>query len=146
MTLIDMFVYESSSYRRQLKALYRELDQTNLPKEISIEERRSFFRRMLGRFLAIARLKNPCVLDDIPPAVKIPTVSWAEIEAGTLNLTAWQFAHLADLLHCSDEVPIFREKMEKAMTPGLREARKRAEFHMRVHGFRFADSEDRDPC
>lgn len=141
MTIIDMYEYEETSYRRQLKALYHELDETTLPYELGIERRKYFFRTMRGRFINVCRLKRNMPIIQALDFLNISDVSL--IENGLYDLSDRQFYLLVTFLGCAKEIPVFIEKMEKAMTPGLREERKRLEPALKKYGIRFADSDEK---
>lgn len=115
MSVLDMFEYENGSYRRQLKKLYAALESTNLPYEVGAEYRKAFFARMRGRFIQVSRLKKDMQILEILEFLKIPTSSQRKIERGFSVLSDREFTLLITYLGCAQELPVFKEKLEKAM-------------------------------
>lgn len=145
MAIINMFEYEEISYRRQLKSLYRELDETTLSYELGVELRKNFFKKMRARFIHVCSLKRDMPLIEALNALEISNRFSTNIESDLLHLTDKQFFHLVTFLGCAHEISIFIEKIEKAMTPRLREDRRKLETTLKKYGIRFADSEDKHP-
>lgn len=140
-----MFEYEEISYRRQLKSLYRELDETTLSYEQGVELRKNFFKKMRARFIHVCSLKRNMSLIEALNSLEISNGFSSDIESDLQNLTDRQFFYLVTFLGCARETSIFIEKIEKAMTPGLREDRRKLESTLKKYGIRFADSEDKHP-
>lgn len=145
MAIINMFEYEEVSYRRQLKSLYRELDETTLSYELGTELRKNFFKKMRARFIYVCSLKRDMSLIEALNSLEISNGFSRNIESDLLYLTDRQFFLLVTFLGCAHEISIFIEKIEKAMTPGLREDRRKLEATLKKYGIRFADSEDKHP-
>jgi hypothetical protein len=121
MALTDFFNHNETPYRRQLKEFYRELDETNIPYEFGIENRRLFFRKARTRFIGICRLKRNPPITDVLIFLGISHQSLSDLEKGLLILSDREFYILVTFLGCSKEIPVFIEKLGKAMIPGLRE-------------------------
>lgn len=115
MNVIDMFDYESNSYRRQLKEFYRFLDQTKLPVDSKVEDRKQFLRRMFGRFIQISKLKRNMSIDQILTFFKVSDCSAEEIESGIKFLNDREFFLVITYLGCAQEIPIFLKKVENSI-------------------------------
>lgn len=145
MQVIDMFEYSEASFRRNLKALFDELDRVSLTFSDPLEVRQQFFHRMRGRFLAVAKLKRHTPLDEFLPLIRMSSQNFKNIEEGNHEISDGDFFKISTFLGCSNESDIFLEKLEKALTPGLREARQGLEKVLFQYGIRFADSELNKP-
>lgn len=64
-----------------------------------------------------------------------------KILAGKMKLNDMLFFKLCSWLGGDNEVSVFIEKLEKAMIPGLREAREDTSSTLRVYGITFADED-----
>jgi hypothetical protein len=141
MNVIDMFEYETTSYRRKLKELYRHLDETSMDYDVPIEIRKEFFLKARGRFISVARLKRDMKLHGILDFFKIPLDKAPEIESGSYFLTDEQFFRTITFLGSAHEIPVFFEKLEKALIPGVKEARFNLGKTLKMFGISFADQD-----
>ena len=107
------------------------------------ERRREFFFKMRGRFISVSKLRRDMKLDGILEFLKIPIQCQTEIEEGSFNLTDEQFFRIITFLGCSNELPVFVEKLEKAMTPGVRESRLNLGNVLEIFGINFADKTEK---
>lgn len=113
-----------NSYRGRLRELYRRLDETSLGYEVGAENRKAFFRQARAEFLFALQLNR----DHVQPEIS---------DYG--NLDDRDFFRLCASLGGTSEVSVFIEKVEKALTPGLRQSRRELAKSLKTYGVTFAD-------
>lgn len=101
--------------------------------------RKTFFSNMQGEFISVLLLKRQTSIESVAQFLKVSINDVERIERGESKLDDRDFFRLCPFLGGEVEVSIFIEKMEKALSPGLREARRSLGKSLRTYGFTFAD-------
>ena len=139
--LIDLASFKQTSYRSRLRQLYHRLDATALGYDLGAEKRKAFFATAQGEFVAILRLKRQVPIETVADFLRMPLHDVVKIEHGELRLDDQSFFGLCARLGGDNEASVFLEKVEKALQPGLREARQTLAPSLRIYGITFADTE-----
>lgn len=109
--------------------------------EVGCDLRKEFYRQSQGEFISVLRLKRQFGQKDVAEFLQVTAADVEKIEQGETRLEDRDFFKLCAHLGGANEVSVFIEKMEKAMTPGLRQARRDIGKFMWIYGVTFADEE-----
>lgn len=143
MELIDLEKFKKTSYRAHLQALYRRLDTTALSYDLGKKCRMEFARAARGEFIAALRLKRNVPAEYAATFLNVNVEILSEIESGSMRISDAMFFRVCAWLGGANEVSVFIEKLDKALVPGLREARKSGAKSLQVFGVTFADEDPR---
>lgn len=141
MEVINLFDQRSTIFKLRLRQLYRRLDSTTLSMELDRQARSEFFVKAQSEFIHVLRLKKQIPDIEVASFLSVTQDHLSDIEEGRTKITDREFFLLCTYLGGANEVSKFLEKLECAMRPGLREARKSAHESLRAYGIRFADDE-----
>jgi hypothetical protein len=109
--------------------------------DLGSEVRREFYLKAQGEFISVLRLKRKTSCDDIAHFFRRSISDVHRIERGDLRLNDRDFFNVCAYLGGANDVSVFVEKMEKALSPGLREARRDMGKFLWIYGITFADEE-----
>lgn len=137
MEIIPLSVWKQTSFRARLRDFYQRLDSITLSIECGSQARSDFFRKNRGEFLTILRMKKGLSGNQLAPFLKISPETMSRIEQGQTEIDDLAFFNLCIYLGSANELPIFVEKMENAMRPGLRDARNSAQKILKLYGICF---------
>lgn len=141
MEVINLFDQRSTIFKLRLRQLYRRLDSTNLSWELDRQTRSDFFVKAQSEFIHVLRLKKRLPDAEVASFLSVTQGQLLDIEEGRKKITDREFFFLCTYLGGANEVSKFLEKLECAMRPGLREAKKSAHEMLRTYGIRFADDD-----
>lgn len=141
MDVINLFDQHSNNYKLRLRQLYRRLDSTNLTWEVDPKTRSDFFTKAQYEFVQVLCLKKQISESEVVKFLSLSPQQVSAFQEERFKLTDQEFFSVCTFLGGANEVSKFLEKLECAMTPGLREARRAALETMKIYGIRLADDE-----
>ncbi|MBY0314591.1 MAG: hypothetical protein K2Q26_03665 [Bdellovibrionales bacterium] len=137
--LVDFESFRQNSYRGRLRQLYLRIDATAPSYDLGTEKRKTFFVTAQGEFISVLRLKRQTSIESVAQFLKVSINDVEKIELGEAKLDDRDFFRLCTFLGGEVEASVFIEKMEKVMTPGMRDARRSLSKSLRSYGITFAD-------